>query len=548
MSHEEAGSGTLKNRTDFPALVIHPMSTEELPHYGVRHFQDALWKGGNEALPPRWQMFEVLNNKPKYQDDILLMVSEKRPLPGVRLDVPGDLVTGCEWHISPLGRSYFVDHNSQTTSWKKPTPERPAGSLAPEYVIEDHSTFIWSLACLRTSGDILSASSDGSIRQSAKDGGHLGKLWHGDSGMVISTALCPDESMLVSGSIDGKIQLWNTKKRNMVGKPWKAHRDVVRYLHWSPSAVEIVSGSHDGTIQQWNPHTGRETARPIATSHGWVSVVRYSPQGDKFASGGADKMIRVWSTDGELLIEINGHDDWVLSLCWSNDATQIFSASSDSTIRKWQSTSGKELAILRGHTNSVNSLCLSPDESHLFSASKDCSVRIWDLETNQAIGDPLLHDDQLLALAMLPDGIYFASAGVDAKVYVWSLDAALKQQGGGDARDGNTELVAKSMGRAARSRDVRHFINILTYSSFMYVTSLPCPNSSPATEFLEDMAMTFGAMMRTRSHAAPLRLQAHHLPFVYTMCSVSSGQELNLSVDSKQSRSIPGAGALTSFL
>jgi WD40 repeat protein len=347
------------------------------------------------------------------------------------VDVSGDLVTGCEWHISPLGRSYFVNHNTRTTSWKKPTPERPAGSLTPEYVIDDHSAFIWSLACLRTSGDILSASSDCSIRQSATDGGHSGRLWHGDSGMVISIALCPDESMLVSGNIDGKIQLWNTKEGNMVGKPWKAHRDVVRYLHWSPSAVEIVSGSHDGTIQQWNPHTGRETARPIATSHGWVSVVRYSPQGDKFASGGADKMIRVWSTDGELLIEIDGHDDWVLSLSWSNDATQIFSASSDSTIRKWQSTSGKELAVLRGHTNSVNSLCLSPDERHLFSASKDCSVRIWDLKTNQAIGDPLLHDDQIWALAMLPDGTYFASAGVDAKVYVWSLEAALKQQGGG---------------------------------------------------------------------------------------------------------------------
>jgi len=168
----------------------------------------------------------------------------------------------------------------------------------------------------------------------------------------------------------------------MVGNPWKAHRDVVRYLHWSPSAVEIVSGSHDGTIRRWNSHTGREMAHPIVTSHGWVSVVRYSPQGDKFASGGADKMIRVWSTGGELLVEINRHDDWVWSLCWSNDGTQIFSALSDSTIRKWQSTDGKELVILRGHTNSINSLCLSSGESHLFSASKDCSVRIWDLKTN----------------------------------------------------------------------------------------------------------------------------------------------------------------------
>ncbi|KAG1842970.1 WD40-repeat-containing domain protein [Suillus subluteus] len=443
MPREEAGSGTLDNRTDFPALVTPPMSVEDLPPYGVQHFQDARWKGGNEALPPRWQMFKVLDNKPKYQDDTLLLVSEKRPLPGIRLDVPGDLVTGYEWHISPLGRSYFVNHNTRITSWKKPTPERPAGSLAPEYVIEGHSACIWSLACLGSSGDILSASSDSSIRQSSKDGGSVGKLWRGDSGMVISMALCPDETMLVSGSTDGRVQLWNAKEGNMIGDPWKAHRDVVMYLHWSPSGVEIVSGSHDGTIRRWNPHTGRQMAHPVATGHGWVTVVRYSPQGDKFASGGADKMIRVWSTDGELLVEINGHNDWVWSLCWSSDGTHIFSASSDCTIRKWQSADGKELVILRGHTSSINSLCLSLDESHLVSASKDRSVRIWDLKTNQAIGDPLLHDDQIWALAMFPDGTYFASAGVDAKVYVWSLDAVLKQQDGSGRAGG-----------AARSRHV----------------------------------------------------------------------------------------------
>ncbi|KAJ8585357.1 hypothetical protein M405DRAFT_772968, partial [Rhizopogon salebrosus TDB-379] len=74
------------------------------------------------------------------------MVSWNRPLPGVRLDGPRQLIPGCEWHISPLGRSYFVNHNTQTTSWKKPVPDRPAGSLTPECIIEGNSECIWSLA------------------------------------------------------------------------------------------------------------------------------------------------------------------------------------------------------------------------------------------------------------------------------------------------------------------------------------------------------------------------------------------------------------------
>ncbi|KAG2738426.1 hypothetical protein P692DRAFT_20882297 [Suillus brevipes Sb2] len=130
-----------------PAPVALPRTSEkEPPPYGAQHRQDALWKGGNEALPPLWHQFQV-SDRTVYQDDTLVISSSKRPLPGVRLDYPGDLVDPeCEWHISPFGRSYFVNHNTRTTSWNKPRPERPAGSLTPERIIEGHSRFIWSLA------------------------------------------------------------------------------------------------------------------------------------------------------------------------------------------------------------------------------------------------------------------------------------------------------------------------------------------------------------------------------------------------------------------
>ncbi|KAG0694785.1 WD40-repeat-containing domain protein [Suillus ampliporus] len=263
--------------------------------------------------------------------------------------------------------------------------------------------------------------------------------------------------MVVSGSTDGRVQLWDTKEGSVVGNPWKGHDNVVRCLDWSPNTLEITSGSYDGTIRRWNPRTGRQCAPPIDTHHGWVNAVKYSPQGNKLASGGADKMIRVWSNCGELLIEINGHDDWVWSLCWSMDSKHIFSSSSDCTIRKWQSIDGEELVVLRGHTNLVSSVCLCPDESYLVSASKDHSVRIWDLNTNQPVGGPLLHNEQVWALAMFPDGKYIVSAGVDSKVYVWSLEAALKEQGGdqvGSAHDDNAGPVVKLKGHTARSRDI----------------------------------------------------------------------------------------------
>ncbi|KAJ8594421.1 WD40 repeat-like protein, partial [Rhizopogon salebrosus TDB-379] len=219
--------------------------------------------------------------------------------------------------------------------------------------------------------------------------------------------------MVVSGSADRRLRLWNVKEGDVVGNPWEGHSAPVKCLSWSPNAREIASGSQDGTIRRWSPNTGRQIAPPIETGHGWVYAVKYSPRGNKFASCGSDGVIRVWSKDGKLLIEIKERIGLVWSLCWSKDGAYIFSGSGDMTIRKWQSIDGKELLVLRGHTNHVRSICLSSDERHLVSASSDCSVRIWDLKPseNQQVGDPLLHDDELLALAIPSDGRYIASAG-----------------------------------------------------------------------------------------------------------------------------------------
>ena len=163
-----------------------------------------------------------------------------------------------------------------------------------------------------------------------------------------------ESRMVVSGSADGRLRLWNIKERKIIGNPWEGHNGPVRCIDsdWSRNALEIASGSADGTLRRWNPDNGRRIAPPIE-SHGWVDVVKYTPQGDRFASGGADKVIRVWSKDGELLIEIKGHENWVTSLCWSKDGAHISSASLDSTIRKWQSIDGDELVVLRGHTIAV---------------------------------------------------------------------------------------------------------------------------------------------------------------------------------------------------
>src|SRR5882757_2052607 len=112
------------------------------------------------------------------------------------VDFHGQLIPGCEWHISPLGRSYFVNHNTRTTSWKKPMPTLPAGSLMPECMIKCGSSWYNNaLVCLGASGNIMSTSGDGSIGQWTRAGRPVGKPFEHDGEAVITMAVSPDTSM-----------------------------------------------------------------------------------------------------------------------------------------------------------------------------------------------------------------------------------------------------------------------------------------------------------------------------------------------------------------
>ncbi|KAG2339004.1 hypothetical protein BDR05DRAFT_1003686 [Suillus weaverae] len=76
----------LSSSVSWPSQAHHaPRRTKEKvpPRYGAQHRQDALWEGGNEALPPHWFQFKTLDDRIVYCDDILAMVSWHRPLPGI---------------------------------------------------------------------------------------------------------------------------------------------------------------------------------------------------------------------------------------------------------------------------------------------------------------------------------------------------------------------------------------------------------------------------------------------------------------------------------
>jgi WD40 repeat protein len=55
----------------------------------------------------------------------------------------------------------------------------------------------------------------------------------------------------------------------------------------------IISGSGDGTIKLWDIDTG-ELRHTLSGHGGWVTSVSISPDGRTLVSGSSDKTIKLW--------------------------------------------------------------------------------------------------------------------------------------------------------------------------------------------------------------------------------------------------------------
>ena len=66
-------------------------------------------------------------------------------------------------------------------------------------------------------------------------------------------------------------------------------------------------------------------------------------------------------------------------VAYSPDGKLIATASSDATVRMWESATGKCVRTLEGHAGAVSAVAFSPANRQLATASTDETARIWAL-------------------------------------------------------------------------------------------------------------------------------------------------------------------------
>ncbi|MEB3291157.1 MAG: serine/threonine-protein kinase [Leptolyngbya sp.] len=247
----------------------------------------------------------------------------------------------------------------------------------------------------------------------------------GHQSWVVAVAFNPKQPMLVSGSLDDTVRIWNWELGQLL-HTLPAHDRGVNGIALGNGGQVLASCGDDATVKVWN--LSDRTLLHVLKGHlRDVTTVAIGARGFLLASGSEDGTIRLWTLDrGNLVKTLVGSAGIIKSVAWAKDDSLLISGGLDNTVRLWNPQTEVNSHILTGHTNTVNQVAVSPDGQWVASASKDRSVRLWHLPNGDK--GPVLqgHTQEVNAVAFFPEGRRLVSGSSDGTLRIWHIDGSLQ--------------------------------------------------------------------------------------------------------------------------
>ena len=307
--------------------------------------------------------------------------------------------------------------------WQVYQSTKPVAAIEQVAVIRTltgHDSNVNALAIGPGGQDLISGSSDGTVKVWNFQTGQLMLNLEGHRSFINAVTVSPDGQVIISGSADKTLKVWDFQTGKLL-HTLQGHTSYVNTLVVSHSGQTIISGSADGDIKFWDFQTGKE--RNNSARHaGGVNVLFMSRDGQTVISGGADGSIKVWDAiTGEERSSFPAHSGPVNTMLLSLDGRSLISGSADNTIKVWDVSSHQELHGLTGHSSSVNVLQIGDDGHTLFSGSADKTVRVWNIASGKLAGTLTGFDTHVNELVIGSDGRAIATNSGNRDIKIWQI-------------------------------------------------------------------------------------------------------------------------------
>ena len=234
-------------------------------------------------------------------------------------------------------------------------------------VIIDNPNFISSVDFSSDGLHIAVSSYDGTVKVIDSKTGSLIKLLpyrYDEFGEADLSIFSPDNSLIASTHRKNNIiNIWDLKSNRLVMK-LVGHNEEITAIAFSPEMDLLVTGSLDGMIKVWDLLKNKEK---FALRDGRIKRVLFSKDGKIILSTSVSSTnITAWdATTGKKLTVLEGHSGYISTIDYNQSGTMIISGSVDSDIRFWTADFINTGLVLQPLHDIVRKVTLSDDEKLL---------------------------------------------------------------------------------------------------------------------------------------------------------------------------------------
>ncbi|XP_040156212.1 WD repeat-containing protein 48 homolog [Anopheles arabiensis] len=259
--------------------------------------------------------------------------------------------------------------------------------------MEHHNDWVNDIVLCCGGRNLISASCDTTV-----------KVWNAHKGFCMSTlrthrdyvqalAYAKDREQVASAGLDKAIFLWDvntltalTASNNTVTtSSISGSKDSIYSLAMNPSGTIIVSGSTENTLRIWDPRTCNKIAKLKGHTEN-VKALIVSEDGTQVVSGSSDGKIKLWSIGQQRCIQtISVHSEGVWCLLMTEGFSHVISGSRDRKIIMTELRNPANSVLICEEQAPVLSMCYNIDQTGVWATTWNSDIRCWKLHKTEKL-------------------------------------------------------------------------------------------------------------------------------------------------------------------
>ena len=269
------------------------------------------------------------------------------------------------------------------------------------------------------------------------------KRLQGHTSAATCLAISRSGRLLVSGSLDDTVRVWDLMKGESIGTITAEVGDVVGVVLASDDQFVTIFGKQ-GKVEKWNVQAGIKSA-----SYKLSNPVRHiAVSGD----GGRLLWARTGTAKDNLSLVALGQPGGGQSLTCPTEPTAISLSSSgrlaaasdaNNVVYAWDLLSPKQLGPFTGLTDRITHIAISPNE-RLLAASTASVVIVWNVSTGRELKRFQERNEAFARITFSRDCRRLLTSGRTNQVSTWDIDSGAKKHGvsGGGRADNGVSAIA----------------------------------------------------------------------------------------------------------